>query len=290
MNGPHGPCALALLALCSLAADGPAPRLAYPAAVAVDPAGVLYIADPLLPGVFRRGPGGALDVFARGGSRDRTPLRAVRALAVGQGGELFAGDTATGEVYRLRPGRPPEPLTGGALEIPSGLAVDPSGDLVVTDLRLGLVARVPRGGGKPVTVARVPAPRGVAVTRAGDIVVLSAGPDALLRVAPDGRVAPLVTGRPFRFPVALAVAPEGEGGGFLVSDAYKAAVWSVAPTGEVRVRVRGKPLVRPGGLAVEPSGAWLVADPGAGQVFRAARGAAEVEPLLTAPTDQEPST
>jgi serine/threonine-protein kinase len=258
--------------------------------VAVDPTGALFIADPLLPGVFRRESGGALDVFARGGPRDRTPLRAVRALAAGRGGELFAGDPATGEVYRLRAGRPPEPLTGGALEIPSGLAVDPAGDLVVTDLRLGLVVRVPGGGGKPVTAARVPAPRGLAVTRAGDLVVLSAGPDALLRVAPDGRVSPLVTGRPFRFPVAVAVAPEGEGGGFLVSDAYGAAVWSVSTAGEVRVRVRGKPLVRPGGLAVEPSGALLVADPGAGQVFRVAPGAEAVEPLLPAPEDKEPSS
>jgi sugar lactone lactonase YvrE len=275
----------AALALAALAASEPPPRPAYPASVALDATGNLFVADPLLPGVIRVDLDGSLRTVSRGVARDRSPLRGVRALAVGDGGGLFAADTATGEVYRLRPGAAPAAMTGGAFEVPTGLAIGPNGDLLVTDLRLGVVARVPRGGGKPVTIARVPSPRGVAVTRSGGIVVLSMGRDALVRVQKDGAVSPLVTGRPFRFPVAVAVDPEGEGDRFVVSDAYAATVWSVSGSGEVWARVQGKPLMRPGGLAFDPSGALLVADPGARQVFRFARDGTITTRLPAPPSD-----
>jgi glucose/arabinose dehydrogenase len=190
---------------------------------------------------------------------------------------VFVADTATSEVYRLESGRPPVPLSGGMLEVPTGLAVAPTGDLLVTDLRLGLIARVPRDGGRPVTIATVPSPRGLALSPEGEPVVLSMGPSSVLRVNQDGKVVPLVTGKPFRFPCCILADPDHAG--YLVSDSYGASIWAVSERGEVRVRIQGSPLVRPEGLAREPSGALLVADPGAGQVFRVGEGGA-VQPLL----------
>jgi sugar lactone lactonase YvrE len=251
-----------------LAADA-VPRPLYPMAVACDPAGTLFVADPRLPGIFRRTAKGDLDVLFRGSSRARTPLRSPRALTTGPDGTLFAADSATAEVYRVEPGQIPVPLTGGALEVPSGLVATASGDLIVTDLRLGTVARIPRDGGPPVTLARVAAPRGVALSPSGEPVVLSMGPDQLVRVAPDGSVRTIVSGRPFRFPCAVLADRDR---GYLVSDGYGSTVWSVSERGEVRPRLQGRPLVRPEGLAREPSGALVVADPGAGQVFRVGTG------------------
>lgn len=269
------------LLLALALAPPPAARPDRPQAVAVGPRGTVYMAEPGRAGVVRREPDGALSVADPGGDRDRTPLRAVRALAAAADGTVYAADSATGEVYRLRPGQAPAGLTGGAFEVPTGLALDAGGDLLVCDLRLGLLARVPRDGGRPVTVARVPAPRGVAVPRSGAAVVLSMGAAALVRVGADGRVVPVVAGRPFRFPTAVAADPEGDGTGVVVSDAGSAAVWSVSASGAVVARWQGAPLVRPAGLAFEPSGALLVADPGAGQVFRLAR-TGPAEPLLPA--------
>ena len=265
-----------LLALVSLGADDPRP--VAPVAVAADREGNLFIADPRLPGVFRLDANGGLHVYQRGPARDRAPLRAVRALAVGPGGEVYAADSATGEVYRLRPDQPPTPLTAGALEIPSGLAVAANGDLFVADLRLDRVFRVPKGDGAVETLARVAAPRGLAVGRSGTLTVLQANDPFLVRIARDGTTSTLPLDRPFRFPLAIVADPEGAG--WLVADGA-AAVWSVAASGVVKARVRGTPLVRPSGLAIGPDGTLFVADPGAQQVFRVGRDGA-VTPLLSA--------
>jgi len=268
--------AVALCVLAALGADKPA-RLAYPVAVASDADGTFYVADLHLPGVLRRDPRGGVDVFYRGSSRNRSPLLGVRALAAGKEGALFAADSATGDVFRLRTGRPPEALTGGAFEVPTGLAVAPGGDIFVTDLRLGTLSRIPATGGSPVTVAKVRSPRGVVVTPAGDLIVLSMGPDQLLRVTAGGRVTEVVIGRPFRFPHAVAL--DRDGTGYLVCDGYAATVWAVSPDGKIRPRVRGAPLVRPEGLAHDTSDGLLVADPGARQVFRV-NATGEIKPLF----------
>ena len=218
------------------------------------------------PGVYRRSADGRLGPFAGATARARSPLHAVSALAVAGDGTVYAGDRATGEVYRVRRGSPPEPLTGSALEVPSGLAIDPQGDLIVCDLRLGLVARIPRQGGPPEALARVAAPRGVALGRSGEVGVLSMGPDQLVRVDKGGEIQPLVKGRPFRFPIAIVRDRDRER--YLVSDSYAATIWSVNDSGEARPWFRGKPLVRPEGLDFDPDGRLLVADPGAGLVFR----------------------
>ena len=264
-----------LVSLLALAADDPRP--VAPVAVAVDGEGDLLIADPRLPGVWRRDAQGRLHILQRGTPRDRAPLQAIRALAVGHGGEVFAADSATGEVYQLRPDRPPEPLTGGALEIPTGLAVLANGDLIVADLRLGQVVRVRKKEGKVEEVARVAAPRGLAVGRSGVVAVLLADGPALARLAPDGTTTMIAAGEPFRFPLAVVADPESDG--WLVADGGAAAVWSVAASGVIRARVRGAPLVHPSGLAFGPDGTLFIADPRAGQVFRVGPDGA-IKPIL----------
>lgn len=267
---------LAVAAFAALAgADEPKPE--SPVALACDAAGNIYIADSRLPGIYKRDRQGALEVVFRGSPKNRTPLHSPRALTVAPDGSLLAADSATSEVYRLVSGQPPLPLTRGSLEVPTGLALTPEGDIIATDLRLGTVSRIAQAGGAPELIAQVPAPRGVAVRAGRDIVVLSMGPDQLVRVAPDGTVRPIVSGRPFRFPIALLLGRELDG--YVVSDSYAATVWSISDNGEVRPMAQGAPLVRPGGMARDPSGALLVADPGARQVFRiTAEG--DIQPLL----------
>ena len=93
----------------------------------------------------------------------------------------------------------PEPLTKDGVEIPTGLLIDAEDDLLVSDLRLGVVSRIPKGRGAAVTLARVPAPRGLAMGKAGELVVLSMGPDQLVTYSRDGTSRILVKGKPFKY-------------------------------------------------------------------------------------------
>lgn len=248
-------------------ADDAPPALGYPIALAATPDGTLYIADGNLRAVVKRDEKGALSILARSGAKDRTPLRALRALAAEPDGSILAADSATRDIYRVRAGEPPKPLTGGELEIPTGIAVEKDGSIIACDLRLGNVVRIAKEGGKPSEIARVPAPRGVALAPDGEIVVLCSGPNQVLRINAKGEVRTFVAGKPFKFPLAIATVSQGDSS-FVVSDGDAATVWSVSDKGEVRALSKGAPLIRPEGLIVESSGALLVADPGANQIFR----------------------
>jgi sugar lactone lactonase YvrE len=272
---------LFLVGESSLGADEAPPKLGYPIAVAVAPDGSTLILDDQLRAIVKRDAEGKLSIVARAGSKDRTPLRNMRALAIEPDGRILAGDSATRDVYRIEPGQPPKPLAGGALEIPTGLAVDKDGSLLVCDLRLGSLMRIPKDGGTPAEIARVPAPRGLTLAPDGDIVVLCSGPDQVLRVNAKGEIRPLVKGKPFKFPLAIAPGPGGETA-FVVSDGYSATVWAVNEAGETRPLAKGDPLKRPEGLVREPSGSWLVADAGAVQIFRIAADG-KLEPVLKVP-------
>jgi glucose/arabinose dehydrogenase len=248
------------------AADSAPVKLAYPMAVACTPDGSIFIADSKLFSILKYNTNGTFEVVARAGPKNRTPLRAIRALAAGPAGELLAADSATFEVYRIQAGQAPVPLSKGAFDMPTGIAVAKDGSIVVCDLKLGSVMRVPKDGGAAEEIARVPAPRGVVIAPNDDIIVLSAGPNQLLRVTAKGEATPIVKGKPFRFPMALAL--DATGTGFVVSDTYAVTVWSVDAKGEVKPLVKGDPLKRPEGLARDASGSLLVADPAAVQIFR----------------------
>ncbi|CAN5769632.1 hypothetical protein BH23PLA1_BH23PLA1_07580 [soil metagenome] len=270
---------LALTTIWLIDAPEGATLPADPSALAVDAVGSVYVAGSQPSGIWKLDPSGTVEVVHLAEGPYGTPLRAIRALTIDEAGTLFAADSATGDVYRLRPEGPPEPLTAGALEVPTGLLVEPEGSILVCDQRLGRIVRLPNGGGVPEPIAEVAAPRGLARHPAGGIVVLSIREEALLHVKLDASEPPraLVLGHPFGLPNAILDDPES--GGFLVSDGYAATIWMVSPEGAIQARYQGKPMVRPSALARDQTGALLIADPGAGQVFRAEESGA-LKPLL----------
>jgi glucose/arabinose dehydrogenase len=147
-----------------------------------------------------------------------------------------------------------------------GIAIEPDGNLVVADLGLAALFRLPAAGGKPQQIARVPAPHGVALDRDGSFVVVSQGKDQLLRVTANGEVTPIVKGAlaPKNNPHYVAVDTDG----YLVTDNYAAAVWRVTADGKVTPLLQGDPLTKPVGLAQEADRNLLVADPWAKKLFR----------------------
>jgi sugar lactone lactonase YvrE len=234
----------------------------YPLSIAVAESGKLYIADRNLPGVWQVD-GSDLSMLFKGSKRFRTPLNAVRCVALDKNGSLLAGDSATREVYRFGDDGKPVPLTDGGIGIPMGITVDSKGQLLVADLELHRIWKVPAEGGKPEQLAEVPAPRGVCIDNDDNLWVVSHGKDHVVRVSPDGKVEAVVKGRPFQFPHTIVLDQDKTA---YVCDGYAKAVWKVPQGGEPAKWVSGEPLVNPVGLAQRGDG-LLVVDPRANAVF-----------------------
>lgn len=237
-------------------------QMQYPLSAAAAESGVVFVADRNLPGVWKI-EAGKLSLLFEGSKKYRTPLNAVRCLVLDRSGALLAGDTATREVYRFDADGKPVPLTAGGIGMPMSVAVNSKGELLVADLELHRIWRVPAGGGKPQQVAEVQAPRGVAIDGRDNLWVVSHGPNQIVRVTPDGQVETVVAGRPFLFPHNIALAADETA---YVTDGYSKAVWKVPPGGKPEKWVSGAPLVNPVGLAWRQQN-LLVVDPHAKAVF-----------------------
>jgi DNA-binding beta-propeller fold protein YncE len=260
--------AILCLAVCSAArAQDAAASMKYPLAVVADAAGVVYVADLRLPGIWKITDGKA-EVFFRGSNRFRTPLNAVRCLAVEADGSLLAGDSATREIYRFGSDAKPTPLTHGYIGIPSAIAVGQDGAIYVSDLEAQRIWSFPKEGLKqgedPKEVAVVAGIRGLAFGPDGKLLFSTTIEDPIRRVGDDGVIEVLVKGRPFDMPHHLVVGGDGT---MYVTDNYKAAVWKVpAGGGDPTALVQGPPLNKPVGLGKRGE-ELLVADPHARTIF-----------------------
>jgi sugar lactone lactonase YvrE len=241
------------------AADG----LRYPLAVSAAPDGGLVVADRLLPGVWRFLDGRGAPLFT-GSKRFRTPLNAVRTVAVASDGRIYAGDSSTREVYSIAADGTASPLTGGRIGIPVDIAITSTNLLYVSDLETQRIWRLPAEGGEPVEVVALAAPRGLFCDAEDRLwAVAASGDEPLVRIGTDGALEPIVKTPVFEFPHDVAV---DDGGTAYVSDNYARAIWRVPPRGEPEKWITGPPLAGPVGLAFH-AGRLLVADPRARAVF-----------------------
>lgn len=258
-----------------------AAELQYPLAVAAAPDGTIYLADRLLPGIWKVDKDGHYSLFFEASKKFRTPLNAIRCLAIDHKGRLLAGDSSTRDIYRFDEGNVPTPLTKGenaGIGIPMAIAVHSSGEIYVADLEIHRIVKVPEAGGRAVEVAEVPAPRGLWFDKQDRLWIVSHGPDQVLRwTAPSanaaappeakaddakpaddkpearkpaddkaarGTVEPVVKGRPFNFAHHIAV--DNDGNAF-VADGYEKALWKFNGKEVVKL-VSGEPLVNPVGV------------------------------------------
>lgn len=245
---------------CS-AADG----LEYPLSIAVDRSGVIFLADRNLPGVWRL-EGERLGLFFRGAKKFRTPLNAIRCVALDREGRLLAGDSATTDVYRFDEKGNPQPLTAqgkphGQIGIPMGIAVDAEGSLLVSDLETNRIVKVPKEGGKVQPFAAVPAPRGLFYDSRRQLWVISGR--RLVTVSEAGETRTVVDDGVFHFPHTVVV---GEDGTAYVCDGYAKAVWKIPPGQKLEKWVSGGPLENPVGMDLR-QGKLFVVDSHAKAVF-----------------------
>ena len=267
-------------------------KLEYPIGVAVGNEGSIYVIDQQSQTIFRMESNAPLAVFYKGSKKYRTPLYRAKALVQDIAGNLFICDTGSMDVWRMTRKGQLAPMTGkkidregngaekirfdpearyaGSFDKPLAITLDAQDNLIVADLGLATVFRLPNDGGQPEEIARVPAPRGIALEPTGNFAVVSHGKNQLVRVSPDGMITPIVNG---------PIAPEGvssfphnvvvDQAGYIVSDGYAKTIWRISPDGNtVKSIYKDKPLQNPVGLALEPDGNILVADPHARSLFR----------------------
>ncbi len=240
------------------------PGFQYPLSVAVrEKDNSIFVADRNLPGVWKLADG-ELSVFFQGSKKFRTPLNAVRCVAIDKKGQVLAGDSATREVYRISDAGQATPLTNGGIGIPMSIALDSAGNIFVADLELHRIWKVPPEGGTPEEFAAVPAPRGIFIDAEDRLWIVSHGKNQLLRLSPDAQVETIVEGRPFQFPHTVEV---DDAGVAYVCDGYAKTIWKIEPGKKPEKLASGAPLDNPVGLALQGD-ALLVADPRAGGIYR----------------------
>jgi len=245
----------------------------YPLAAAVGADGVVYVADRDLPGVWKFADN-KWSIYFQGSKKFRTPLNAVRCLAIDHQGKLLAGDSATREIYRFDDAGQPQPLTKGNVGIPMALAVAKDGTIYASDIEIQRIVKIPAEGGEPSEVAELAATRGLAIDAEGRLIAVCHGKNAVVRLSADGKEREvLVEGRPFQFSHHVVLGPNGEA---YIADGYAKTIWKVEGKVAPVALIAGEPLKNPVGLAWRGTD-LLIVDPHVKAVLRrTAEGKLEV--------------
>lgn len=268
-NRPHRLFALSfavLLVTLVESADFPgasAQDLQYPVGIAVAADGTAYVADREYHGVWKLA-NGQLEKYFEGSAKFRTPLNAVRCVAIDHQGKLLAGDSSTREVYRFDDAGVPVPLTKGQIGIPVAIAVRQSGEILVADQELQRIWKIPAEGGDRVELAAVEGIVGLCLDQDDQLWVTSRGKIPLRRIAPDGKVENVLSERVMQFPQQIVL---DDAKNAYITDNYDKAIWKI-PVGGAPVKlVAGEPFVNPVGLA-RAGDKLLVTDPHAKAIFQ----------------------
>lgn len=209
---------------------GRAAQFNGPVGIAVDDAGIVYVADTYNDRIRRIAPDGTVTTLAGTGKPNlfdgpgpAAAFDTPSALAVDHDGNLYIADTGNNAVRRLRPdgtvdtlALPPEAERRPALRRPVGLAVTRDGYLYIVASAGGRILQMtptgefrpledtdhplePNGFGSDGTV-QLNGPRGIAVARDGSLVVADANAHRLHRLAPPraGEAAPVLARPPLQ--------------------------------------------------------------------------------------------
>jgi streptogramin lyase len=187
------------------------------------------------------------------------------------------------------------PATAAQLDFPTGVAISPSGDIFITevrgrvrrvDARTGLIStyagvghNASSGDGGPAVAAEIDRPHGLAVGPDGSVYVADTYGGRIRRIDPVTRTITSVVSGLTTLPVHAAVAPDGS---LLVVEAQGAVVTRVGPAGArtslIGRGIRGTAgdggaasralIEEPAGVAIAADGTIFVADLDARRVRR----------------------
>jgi len=143
---------------------------------------------------------------------------------------------------------------------PTGVAIDSSGDIIVSDDGARSVFRQSPSGSTPILIfggAPYVDPAGVAIDRSGDIIVADTGFPGVFRQSPSGGAPTAIfTGPPYANPAGDAIDSSGN---IIVGDQATPGVFRQSPSGGAPAAIfTGPPYVNPTGVAIVPPSAGPV--------------------------------
>ena len=304
----------------SVDGTGSAATFYFPYSLAVDGNGIIYVADRNNYTIRKVTPGGVVSTLAglagspgsSDGAGSAAQFNLPEGLAVDGSGNVYVADQSNFTLRKITPGGVVSTLAGlagsfgssdgtGSLARfsgPSGVAVDGSGNVYVTDSNNHTLRKVtPAGvvstlaglagssGGSDGTgsAARFFQPNGVAIDGSGNLYVTDQGNHTIRKVTPAGVVSTLAglannagsndgTGSAARFFFPTGIALDGSGNVY-VPDTNNYTIRKITPAGDVST-IGGTPHVsgsadgtgaaalfnNPKGIVVSSSGAVFVAD------------------------------
>jgi Tol biopolymer transport system component len=247
---------------------GSAARFDFPAGIAVDAAGITYVADTANHTIRKISSAGVVTTLAglagAPGSADGTGpdarFQEPNGVAVDGGGVVYVADSGNHTIRRITPAGVVTTLAGFALlhgstdgpgstarfGYPTGIAVDQTGTLYVADFGNHTIRKISRAGvvttlaglagsigdaDGEATAARFSQPSGIAVDGSGTVYVVEVGNQTLRRIAPTGAVTTLAgTAAGFYMPRGVAVDTENT---VFVADTSNHTIRTVSPAGVV---------------------------------------------------------
>ncbi len=295
--------------------SGAAAKFSTPSDVALEPNGDLLVADLWNYRIRRITPAGVVTTYAGSGVSETTdgPLLSARfkspiRLAHYSGGNLFvlelndavrriASDTVTTYAGTGLSGYEDGPAGSAQFSSPSGLIIDPRGNVFVSDSENNCIRRIAVDGSVTTvagtlnpgfmdgygTTARFNSPAGLALDAAGNLYIADMGNHAIRKLTPQGLVVTVAgngsygyfdgNGREARFntPLDVEVGPDGQ---IYVADFQNHRIRMIGPSGAVSTLagrgVKGSKngeaslaqFYFPGAIALAPDGVLYVSDNG----------------------------
>lgn len=165
--------------------------LNYPAGLAVDSPGNLYVANFVDGSITRITPSGVASPFAVAPYPYGLTVDANNNLYVSHFGPASVSQANT--ISKITPNGQVSTY-GTALHTPSGIAFNASGELFVANRDIGTIAKVAPGGGVASTFATgIDQPNGLAFDSLGNLYVAEWGTNSILKLNGDGTKQPFAT-------------------------------------------------------------------------------------------------
>jgi len=220
----------------------------YPADVAVDSVGDVFVADAAYNAVDEIQSNGTIRTLASG-------FNDPSGVALDSVGDVFVADYGNSAVKEILPNGSIRTL-GTGFSNPDSVAVDAAGDVFVADFGNNAIKEILPDGSMRTLGSGLGAPEGVAVDNAGDVFVAEHYDSAILEILPDGSIRTLDTGVNNPDFVSDTVAVD-TGGDVFFNDYYHDAVDEMQPDGTVLTLASSRTPTGGGyatGLAVDSAG------------------------------------
>jgi sugar lactone lactonase YvrE len=228
--------------------NGTAASFNFPAGIAIDSKGNLYVADTGNDLIRMITSSGVVSTFAGGG-----PLGAVNGtgaaasfnapvgVAIDASGNIYVADAGNNLIREITPAGLVSTLAGSgaatfangtgtaaSFNFPNGVAVDASGNVYVADMQNRLIRKITQAGvvttfagGSGGVAINFKAPAGIAVDASGNVYVADEGTNLISKITPAGVASTLAgsgatgftnavgTAASFNFPTGVAVDSHG---------------------------------------------------------------------------------